>query len=782
MLKNYFKVAARSLRRQKGYTAINVLGLAVGLACSFFILLWVSHETSYDRFHESGDRLHRVMRHSPNGTWRFLPGPLADAMETDFPEVERAMLLTWPESPLLTRGAESFREDGHHAGAAFFQMFSFPLLEGDPTTALADPASVVISEAAAERMFGADWQVRGVVGQTLTVDHRKDFRVSGVFADLPKTSSIQADVLLPIADFIEQNDWAQEWDNTGFEVYVELREGASAAAVDAAVAGLMKANNEETNSTLFMQSFEDMHLYGDFEGTQVAGGRIEYVRLFVVVAVFLLLIAAINFMNLATARSGQRAKEIGVRKAVGAGRRSVAGQFLLEAVLLALVAFVLALALVAVLLPAFGNLTGIGLTAGEIDPRFLLAGVGIALVVGLLAGSYPAFHLSSFSSAVVLRGTFRQGPGAARLRTGLVVFQFALSTLLIVGTLTVYFQLDYLRTKNIGLNRENVVYTALEGPAKEQYAAVRQELLRQPGIESVTASDQSPLDLGFGTSLTWDGKPADDETVFSPLLTDYDFVETMGMTLAAGRTFSRDFASDSSNIVINQAAAEAMGMADPVGQQIEMWDQQGTIIGVVEDFHMGSLYTVIEPTILRLNPPGASLLYVRTTPGHTREALASLKAIHSQFNPGYPFDYMFLDADYEEAYRAEAVMGTLTRLFALVALFVAGLGLFGLVSFTAEQRTKEIGVRKVLGASVASIVALLSKDFLKLVGLGFALAAPLAYVAVRRWLEGFAYRIELGPGVFVLAGVAVLFVAFLTVSYQALKAAMANPTDALRAE
>ncbi len=785
MVKNYLKIAFRNLRRQKGYAFINVFGLAVGLACSFFILLWVTHTVRYDRFHERGDRLYRVMRHSPNGTGSFLPKPLADVMETNLPEVEHALLLSWKVSPLLTRGGDSFREDGHYVGPAFFEVFSFPLLEGDPATILTDPASVAISEAAAERMFGTDWRARGVVGQAITVDHRKDFQVSGVFADFPETSTLQADVLLPVADFFARNAWADTWDKAAVELYVELGEGASAAEVDAKIAGLMAPEGEGENPKhiSFLQPFEDMHLYGDYEGRHVVGGRIEYVRIFVIVAVFLLFIAAINFMNLATARSGQRAKEIGVRKAVGAGKRSVAGQFLLEAMLLALVAFALALALVAALLPSFGDLTGISLSLGHIDLRFLLAGLSLALVVGLLAGSYPALYLSSFRPVVVLRGTFRQGRGPARFRQGLVVSQFALSTLLVVGTLIVSFQMDYIRTKKLGLDRANVVYMTLDGPAQEQFDTFRQELQQRPGIEAVTASNQNPLDLDYATTdVAWDGKPDDADIEFDFINTDYDFVETMRMTLAVGRSFSRAFAGDGNNIMINQRAAEVMGMDDPVGKAITMWGQEGQIIGVVEDFHTASLYTAIEPTILRLDPANVSLIYVRTAPGQTPEALASLEAVYEQFNAGYPFDYDFLDMEYDAMYKAEAVMGALTRLFALVAIFVAGLGLFGLVSFTAERRTKEIGVRKVLGASVTSVVALLSSDFLKLVGLAFILSVPLAYFVMQRWLEDFAYRIEIGPGVFLLTGGLVVLIAVLTVSNQAIRAALADPVKSLRYE
>jgi predicted permease len=787
MLKNYLKVALRSLRRQKGYAALNVVGLSIGLACAFFILLWITHEVRYDRFHENGDDLYRVMRHAEFGgqihTWAAMPMPLAEVLERDYPEVEHATLLTWQMDPLLTRGDVSYREEGYYAGPAFFEMFSFPLVAGDPATALDDPSSVVISETLAAKIFGPTWAADEVLGQTLTVEHRKDFRITGIAADVDEPTVFQFDFILPIEDFIARNDWTEHWGNAGLEIYTALGEGTSAAALDAKIADVINDHHEMALATPFLQPVADMRLWGQYEEGELVGGRIEYVRILGVVAVFLLLIAAINFMNLATARSAQRAKEIGVRKAIGAGKGSLVRQFLVETVVLALVAFAIALGLVAGLLPAFNELTRSDLALTDLPLSYYLIGVGIAVVTGLFAGSYPALYLSSFNPVAVLRGTFRQGLGEARFREGLVVFQFALSTLLIVGTLTVYLQMDYIRDKNLGLDRENVVSMALEGPAREQFESFRQELLQRPGIQSVTASSQNPLNVGNSTTdPAWTGKPEDDRTLFYIINTRHDFVETMDMEMVAGRTFSREFASDTANYIINERAAEAMALENPIGQDLEFWGREGQIIGVVKDFHMGSLYTPIEPTILRLEPADAGLLYVRTAAGETPAALASLEAIYGQFNPGYPFETEFLDEDYEQMYRSELVVGTLANIFAGVAIFIACLGLFGLAAYTAERRRKEIGVRKVLGASVGGVVTLLSRDFVKLVLIGFVLAAPLAWWVMNRWLDGFAYRVDLGVGVFLAAGGAALLVALVTVSGQALRAATSDPVKALRYE
>jgi predicted permease len=787
MLKNYLVIALRNLRRRKGYTALNVVGLALGLACAFFILLWITNEVRYDRFHENGDDLYRVMRHAEFGgqvqTWGAVPTPLAEVLEADYPEVEHATLLSWPVSPLIARGDAIYRGEGYYAGPAFFETFSFPLLAGDPTTALDDPASIVISQSLAAKVFGPDWTADEVLGQALTVEHRKDFRITGISAAVTEPTVFRFDFILPVEDYIARNEWTEHWYNAGLEIYAELRPGASAAALDAKIAGVINEHHEDANGTPFLQPVADMRLWGLYEDGELAGGRIEYVRILGVVAVFLLLIAAINFMNLATARSAQRAREIGVRKALGAAKGALVRQFLVETVVLALAAFAVALGLVAVLLPTFNDLVQSDLALGDLPPSTYLIGVGIAIVTGLFAGSYPALYLSSFSPVAVLRGTFRQGRGEARFREGLVVFQFALSTLLIVGTLTVYLQMDYVREKNLGLDRANVVSMRVEGPARDQFASFRQELMSRPGISSVTASNQNPLNVGNSTTNpAWTGKPEDDNTLFYVINTRHDFVETMDMELVAGRAFSRDFASDSANVIINERAAEAMGLEDPVGQDLALWGREGQIVGVVRDFHIRSLYTPIEPTILRLEAEYSDFLYVRTAAGETATALASLESVYGQFNPGYPFETEFLDEEYEQMYQGELVVGTLANIFTGIAIFIACLGLFGLAAYTAERRRKEIGVRKVLGASVGGVVALLSRDFVRLVVIGFALAAPLGWWVMNRWLDDFAYRVDLGVGVFLVAGVAALVIALATVSGQALRAATADPVDALRSE
>lgn len=789
MLKNYLKTAYRNILRQKGYAFINVVGLSIGLACSFFILLWVMHETSFNRFHEDGARIYRVLRNATlNGevyTWAATPGPMAEALRTDYPEIENAVHTWWGQDFLITYEGQSFRENGNFAGADFFEVFTFPLLQGDPATVLETENSVVISESLARKLFGEDWQVQNAaLGKSITIDHRKDFTITGIAKDAPDNSTITFDVMLPIEEFFSRFEWTKGWGNNSFPLYVRLKEGASLAEVNAKIADTVERHNPDgLNEVIFLQPFEEMYLYGDFTNGINTGGRIELIRIFAVVGVFLLIIASINFMNLATARSTQRSKEIGVRKSLGATQQSLMGQFLSETMLLAAVAFVLAMALVVGLLPVFNTITGKHFEVTDLSPSFLAGVFAIALVTGLLAGSYPALYLSSFNPVAILRGTFRQKPSAERLRKGLVVFQFALSTLIIVSTAAVYFQIQYIMEKDLGLDRDNVVSINLEGGVRDRYETFRQELMGRPGIVNVSASSGNPLAIGSNTTdPTWDGKDPNDETLFSIINVHYDFVETMKMQLLAGRTHSRAFGADSSGYIINEQTAKAMGMDDPVGARLDFWGRSGTVIGVVKDFHMATFDAPISPTILRLEPGVTDQVWIRTEAGKTREALAGLKEVYTQFNPGYPFEYVFLDKRYEDLYRGVLVMGKLANVFAVIAILISCLGLFGLASFTAERRTKEIGIRKVLGASASNLVMLLSMDFTKLVLLGFILASPVAYWLIDKFLSSFEYRIGISPVMFIIAGVAALVIAWLTVSYQSYKAATADPVKSLRTE
>ncbi|MEM6646869.1 MAG: ABC transporter permease, partial [Bacteroidota bacterium] len=654
MLNSYLIVAWRSMRRHPGYTAINLTGLAVGLAASLFIGLWVVDELRRDQLYPDGDRVHQVWRHidlaGERYTWPTTTKPLADVLAADYPEVEALTQTTWPQAITLTQGATSHRERGIYATAPFFGVFGRPFLHGDPATALNDPQSVVLTERTARKLFGDAGVQASVIGQPITLDRERDGVVTGVIADWPDQASFGYDVILPFEEYASRNGWVENWRSYAFLIYLKLNEGVEADAFGASIAGVVEANVPDVHETLFLQRYADVYLRSVYSGGQTVSARIEFVRMFGIVAVVLLLIAAINFTNLTTARSSQRAKEIGVRKAIGAERRALVGQFLGEALVLAFTAFVLALALVVALLPVFNTLTGKALGLGELGLGFVLVGLGITVVLGLLAGSYPALYLSSFKPLSVLRGTLTSGKGTMNLRRGLVVTQFALSTLLIVATVAVYLQVDYIHSRDVGVARDNVLMMPKEGAWTDQYEAMRAELLAMPGVAEVTAANANPLALGRSSrDVTWEGGPEEVARDFYRIIADYGFIETMRMDLLDGRSFDPQF-DDLSAIIVNEEMVRVMGVDDPLGRTVYLSGNPATIVGVVRDFDMNSLYAPIEPVYMDLNTANATQLFVRAHPGQRAEAIASLQAVSAAYNPGYPFRYEFLDDAYAERY------------------------------------------------------------------------------------------------------------------------------------
>lgn len=788
MFRSYLKTAVRSLVRNKVYSIINIAGLAIGMACAFFILLWVTDETSYDRFHRDSGQLYQVWRNlTTDGkidTWTSLPERAAEAMQKDYPEVTEVVATFLSQQFVVSLGNNNLRESGGYASPGFFQLFSFPFLQGNPETALQSPGNVVITAGTAARLFGPGWQAGGqVIGKSIMLDHKKEFMIAGVVRDVPGNSTIQFDVLMPMAAWLQQDeDRFRSWGFMACSIYARLQKGTSLQAFNAKVGDLMSKGGGWTNIQLFLQPFADVHLHGTYKNGQLAGGRIEYIHIFIAAGLFLLVIACINFMNLATARSAPRAREIGVRKTMGARRPSLIIQFILESTALTFIAFLLALAFVVIFLPLFNGLTGKNVSISDLNARFLLGMLGTSLIVGVVSGSYPALYLSSFRPANVLRGNLKQQPGNVSIRKALVVFQFTLSMLLTVSTIVVYRQLNYIRTINLGMERANLLYVPQEGALRNNSEAVIHELLRRPGIANVTTCSNNPLGESTNTlSVKWIGKPADNKQLFYIIFGNYDLVRTMQMQLAEGRDFTRTFGSDTMSYIVNEEAAGLIGK-DVVGKMLQVYGNKGRIVGVVKNFSMTSLYSPIVPAILLLDPKNTRYLFVRAAPGKTKEALASLETVCKQFNPGYPFDYSFVDQQFEQAYRSESVMGTLANIFAIIALFISCLGLFGLAAYTAEQRTREIGVRKVLGASVLNIAVLLSKGFITLVAIAFVIAAPLAWLLMHNWLQDFVYRINIEWWMFLVAGLLAIAFALATISFQSIRAAMANPVKSLRTE
>ncbi|MCF2501270.1 ABC transporter permease [Dyadobacter chenhuakuii] len=786
MLQSYFTTARRNLAKNKMYTAINVFGLALGMACALMIGLWVQDELSYNRFITDAENVFFVRTNSTNrntgeiGTGEVTPGPLQDALSKDIPEVAAATKVNaWAEL-LVKVGEKSAKEKGYYATNDFFGVFELPVLKGNPRTALAQTNQIVITEKMADKYFPNT----EALGKTLQLNNEKFYVVGAVLKDLPDNSTLK---FAWVVNWKEQEQpWQKTWGNSSFLTYVRLRQNTTQAQAEQSMKGIYKHYTDKDNTTVpILQPITDVYLYGEYKMGKPVGGRIEYVRVFSVVAAFLLLIACINFMNLATARSATRAKEVGVRKVVGALRSSLIGQFLSESVLTSVLAVVLALAGVWLALPGFNQLFGKQLALNLASPAIWAGIIALTMLTGLLAGSYPALFLSALRPIAILKGKIQFGNGPALFRKILVTFQFSLSVFLIVGMLAVSKQMQYLRTKNLGLDRNNVIYLTLEGnfAKPENMEAFRQEVIRQPAVASATTTAMLPVNIqATSGDLSWPGKDPSLETNVTAMTVGADFVKTMNIKLVDGRDFRAGSAADSSAYLINEATARLMGEKNPVGKEIKFWKGTGRVIGLMKDFHMISLHQAITPLVLTYIPENSGYLLVKTQTGKTEQALAELKNIAKRFNPDYPFDYHFLDDEYENLYRSEQQVNTLVNYFGVLAILISCLGLFGLAAFTAEQRTKEIGVRKVLGASSANIVGLLSSDFLKLILIALILASPLAWWALSSWLGTFAYHTGLSWWIFAISGVVTTSIALLTVSSQAIKAAWLNPVSALRTE
>ncbi len=786
MLKNYFKILIRNLYKRPLFSVINVTGLALGLSCGIFILLWASDEMKYDAFHKNGKQLYRVMENQyyTDGvpqTTQSTPGVLAEALKEEVPGIELASQMTWEIQELITVGKESHKEGGRYVQPDFMEMFTYPLIKGNMSTVLSKPTSIVISEKMAKRYFDNN----DPIGKVVLINSKDEYEVTGVLQDIPRNSSIRFEFLLPYEQWLKNNEWAKSWENTGPRTIVMLQEG-SIKEIETKIKDFVKHRLPDPgngNVELILQPYTEMYLHSEFKNGKSDGGRIDYVKSFSIVAIVVLVIACINFMNMATAQSLRRAREIGIRKVNGAARKGLITQFLSEAILFSFIALFFALQLVQLLLPVFRLMTDKEIYLPYSDPSFLATLTGITLLTGIVAGSYPAFFLSSFNIINVLKGTLKFNAGSISIRKGLVVFQFCLTILLIFCTLVVYRQMDYIKSKNLGFDRENLILVNLEGDLNQKMEMLINETSKVRGIKSATVSTTSPLQSGNSTTaVDWPGKLPDEKILFTQMAVGYDYCKTIGIEVIEGRDFSRDFVSDSSAYVINEETARRMQMENPVGQTITFWSRPGKIVGLVKDYHLNSLHNPIEPVILHLNPQWSNLMIARTEPGMTTQAVEGLNELTTQLNPAYPFEYHFVNETFEKQYRSETTVGALANYFSFLAIFISCLGLLGLVIFTAEQRTKEIGVRKVLGASVGNILFLISKDFVVLVIIAFTLSTPLAWYLMDSWLHNYAYHINIGWQVFALAGLVSVFIAMLTVSFQSIKAAVANPVDSLRSE
>jgi predicted permease len=788
MLKNHLVIALRNIRKHKGYSFINIAGLAIGMACSILIFLWIRDELGYDRFHSRAAEIHRIYRDetatAAGAKSALTSPPMAAALKKDFPEVLQATRFGAWGSRLVSVGDKNFIETRYgHADPDFFEMFSFPFARGNARTAFSSPQSVVLTRKAADKYFGRD----DPLGKRLTVDQTFDVVVTGVLADVPLNSSLEFDFLSPF-DFLITKYLGVEtggnWGVNSFSTFVRLRPGLSAREFNAKLGGYLQRYQKDDTDILAVQSLPDIHLRSGLSHDYPNVGNIKYVWIFGALALFILAIASINFMNLTTARSANRAREVGLRKVVGAQRTQLIRQFFGESVLMSVFALAAALILVELCLRPFNGLSGKHLATDW--PRNLpvfLGCCGLAFVTGLLSGSYPALLLSSFQPIRVLKGSFRSAGANARLRKILVVLQFSLSIFLIIGTIVISRQLAFMRSTDLGFNRDRVLYFGLVGELNSKYPLIRERLLRNPGVLNITASLSLPTNIQNSPGIPeWEGKEPGNKMEIKADFVDYDYIETFGVPIVEGRSFSRTHATDAEEAyIVNEEALRRMGLRKPaVGKRFAFWDIQGQIIGVMKDAHFQALHHKIEPLVFKIKPEMFRFLYVKVRAGDISAILRSLEKDWAALSLGYPFQYRFLDESFDNLYRTEARMGTLTRTFAALAILIACLGLFGLASFMAEQRVREIGVRKVLGATERNIFVLLSKEFAVLILAANFFAWPVAYLMMKTWLSGFAYRVGMQLGFFLAAAGLALATAMLTVGILTRRAARANPAAALR--
>ena len=809
MLRNYLKVAFRNIVNEKFYSIINVTGFAVGLACCLLIIFFVKDELSYDRFNENADRIYRMHMQGKFGGNEFhltyQAAPTAPAMIEEFPEVEDAVRFRYDGSWYITYEDKIFKEEELiYVDGSIFNIFSINMIEGNPLTALSDPYSVVLDEEVAEKYFGDE----DPMGKTLDLEG-KAYQVTGIIEKLPANSHFKFGLF---ASFItlereDQSGYMQTWLSQNYQTYLLLREGADPEALEAKFPALVEkyvgpeveqflgVNLEEfaeggNNLGYYLMPLLSIHLHSAIGGEFEANGSMTYVYIFSAIALFILVIACINFMNLATARSTKRALEVGIRKSLGSRRTQLILQFLSESVLMCVISMLLAIGIAELLLPFFNSLTGKELTSVVIlEPEFMVAIMLVTLLVGLIAGSYPAFFLSGFKPAAVVKGDKRTGIRSGTFRSVLVIFQFCISIVLIISTAVVYKQLRYVQNKNLGFDKEQIITVHDAYVLDGQTEAFKEEVMRSPLFVSATMSSYLPVGSSrSNTAFFPEGNPSNENTTSMQIWTvDHDYITTMGMEIIAGRDFSADYSSDSLKVIVNEAVLRQFDWEDPVGQRIShFWTNAGDIrtvevIGVVKNFHWASLRQKIDPVVISLGRSRGRVNF-RVEAGKEAEAIALIESKWKEMSGGKPFEYSFIDQDYENIYRGEARVGRIFGVFAVLAILIACLGLFGLAAYTAEQRTKEIGVRKVMGASVFDLVMLLSKEFGRLVLISFVIGGVVSYLIMSRWLNDFEYKTIIGIEVFLVAGLLSFGIAWITMGYQSVKAAMANPVQSLKYE
>jgi len=794
MFKNFFKTTIRSLQKNKGYSFLNIFGLAIGIACAGFIFLWVEDELSFDQFNAKKDQLYFIRENQKydtyTATFGSTPAPMAPAIKAEIPGIANTCRINGVDTKLITIGDKSMYASGSYVDASLFSMFTFPFVEGDAKTAFKELHSMVITQSTAKKFFGNE---TNVIGKTVRVDNKQDYVITGVIKDIPKNSTVQFEWASPFQIWWDENkSWAQSWGNNDLATYVELKPNVSAASVNKILYNFIQQREPKSIARPFLWSAHDWHLRDDFDnGVQTGGGRITYVHLFSVIAWIILLIACINFMNLATARSEKRAREVGVRKVLGSPKRMLIAQFIGEALFMALLSAVLAVIIMTLLLPAFNLLVEKNLVLGLNKPFHIAALLSITLICGLFAGSYPSLYLSSFNPVFVLKGIKMKGSSAAIIRKGLVIVQFSISIILIISTIIIFQQIQHVKGRSLGFNKNNLLQVDMNSEMTKNYQAVHQDLLNTGLIKSVAISNYNTLYGGNNTGgLIWEGKKTDNQVLISTRYVSPGYMKTSGIKILEGRDLveTDSIQSKNINVLITRSLEKLMGSNSAVGKTLH-WDgdTSGTVVnvvGVVNDYVYGDMYGKPDPVMFFcVNTPDASNMYVRLNPNaNVEQAIQQIATVLKKDNPSYPFTYHFVDDQFNQMFQNEQLISKLSRVFAMLAIIISCLGLFGLAAYTAERRIKEIGVRKVLGASITNITTLLSKDFLLLVLISCLVAFPFAWWMMHSWLQDYKYRIEISWWIFLIAGIVAILIALITVSFQAVKAAVANPVKSLRSE
>ena len=795
MLKHNLLLFYRSFKRFKSTFLINQVGLSTGLACVLLVYLWVSDELSVDKFHEKDSHLYQVMHNRQQNndifTQDYTPSPLAKALVEEIPEVEYATSVNtffdWFTGPgVISYEDNHIKAKGIFASKDYFNVFSYKLIQGNKDLVLADKKGIVVSEGLAKKLFSA---TENIIGKTLEWDHRMrlegPFHISGIVENPPSNSTIQFDVIFNYEMLLEGDGYADQWNGSYAKTYLTMKNNTNIDQFNEKITELLRSKHPTNDkSSLFIQRYSKKYLYGQYHNGLPFGGRIAYVKLFSIVALFVLVIACINFMNLSTAQASRKMKEIGVKKTVGASGKVLTIQFLGESILMAFISLIAAILLVILLLPLFNEITAKHLYL-NIGINDILIVVGIVLFTGLISGSYPAYYLSGFNPVTVLKGgKLKVTFGEQWLRKGLVILQFSISIVFIVGFLVINKQIEFTQTKNLGYNRDNIISFAREGKYDTDPEVFLSALKNLPGVVNVSSMLGSILDASNQQGgYSWRGQESDKDYIFKSPTIGYDVIETLGIEMAEGRSFSKDFNDDHSKIILNESAIKMMELEDPIGKIIKHGEEEEQIIGVVKDFQYGSIHQKVEPLIFRFrNASAGRNTMVKIKAGTERATIAQIEKLYKEFHPKYPFEFTFMDNDYQALYEAESRVALLSKYFTVIAIIISCLGLFGLAAFTAEQRTKEIGIRKILGSSEWRIVRLLSSDFMKMILVAIIIALPVSYLLAKNWLNDFAYRIDLEWWYFFSAGLVALLIAWFTVGLQTVKAARTNPVNNLRTE